>query len=59
MEEQLQFVHHLVVADRQLLGLAVGVLDDVHRFPHQQLALILDQGQPAVGGQGRIGRHRH
>ena len=59
MDEQLQFIHHLVVADGQLLGLAIGVLDDVHRLPHQQLALVLDQRQPAAGGQAWLRCHRH
>ena len=59
VQEQLQLIDNLVVADRQLFRLTVGVLDDVHLLPHQQLAAVLDQGKPAVGVQVTVVDHGH
>ncbi len=47
VQEPLQHVDDLVLAERDLLGLASRVLDDVDELPYDGLALRLTEDQPA------------
>ncbi len=49
MHEVVQHVHDPVVPEGELLGLAVGVLDDVDEFPDDRLALGLLERQLPEG----------
>ena len=51
VDEVVEEVDDLVLAQRELLGLAVGVLDDVDELAEDDLALPRDEGQPAEARQ--------
>src|SRR5215208_292261 len=61
-QEIFQLVDDLVLPQGQLLGLAVGVLDDVDVLAHNSFALFLDQAVPtelAKGGTAVEGTLRY
>jgi hypothetical protein len=51
VQEPLEPVDDLVLAQRQLLGLAVGVLNHVDELSEDDLAVLLDELQEAEGAK--------